>query len=100
VGTQTGPERAGKQEESAVGEDDIMVWQDVLELVLNKRPMNNVVCPWCYQPTLEVTRREKVTRVACNNKACRQFIEGSFGDSQYDQHDDSQPMKGTTVGVK
>ncbi|MFO0578802.1 MAG: hypothetical protein U1A78_32770 [Polyangia bacterium] len=62
-----------------MSEDDIIYWQDVLESVLAKRT-SNLTCPFCYQPGIEITKTGKVTRVACTNKACRHYIEGSFGD--------------------
>lgn len=63
-------------------EDDIIYWQDILDLVIAERT-SNMTCPFCQQASLEVTKRERVTRVACLNKTCRRYIEGSFGDQQH-----------------
>lgn len=60
-----------------MSEEDIILWQDVLDLIVAGRT-SNLTCPFCQKVQVEVTRKERVTRVAC--PGCRRFIEGSFGD--------------------
>jgi len=60
-----------------VSEDDIIYWQDVLELVLAKKT-TNLKCPFCQADSLTVTKRERVTQVRCTAKGCGHYIEGRF----------------------
>jgi hypothetical protein len=62
-------------------EDDIIYWQDILESVLAGRTAN-LQCPFCYDQTLEVTRKERTTLIACKKPTCRQFVEGRLGDEE------------------
>lgn len=63
--------------EGSVSEDDIIYWQDVLELVQAGKTAN-LKCPFCQGDTLTVTKRERVTSVQCTAKKCGHFIEGRF----------------------
>ena len=58
-------------------EDDIILWQDVLDLVRGGRP-SGIVCPFCKAGTIKIEKRERVTRLQC--PMCRKYIEGSFPD--------------------
>lgn len=60
-----------------MGEDDIIYWQDALEAVLAGRT-EEIKCPFCYEGTVEVTKQERTTRLAC--RACKHFIEGRFSE--------------------
>ncbi len=58
----------------AASEEDAIVWQDILDLIQAGR--TDLTCPFCRKAQVEVTRRERVTRVMCPN--CRKFIEGTM----------------------
>lgn len=58
-------------------EEDIILWQDVLDLVQAGRP-SNILCPFCKKGTIQINRRERVSRLEC--PSCRKYIEGSFPD--------------------
>ena len=58
-----------------MSEDDIILLQDVLDLVASGKT-SNLVCPFCQQGKIEITQRERVTRLHC--PSCRRFIEGSL----------------------
>jgi hypothetical protein len=60
-----------------MSEEDIILWQDLLDLVAAGRG-SDLVCPFCKKGKVEVTRRERVTRLQC--PSCRKFIEGQMGD--------------------
>jgi hypothetical protein len=60
-----------------VSEDDIILWQDLLDLVMAGRT-SNLKCPFCEKGQVEVKRIHRVTRLEC--PSCRKFIEGSLGD--------------------
>ena len=57
-----------------MNEEDIIVWQDILDLIQAGR--TDLSCPFCHKAQVEVTQRERVTRIAC--PGCRKFIEGSM----------------------
>lgn len=59
-------------------EDDIVFWQDILDAIRGQRRIPP--CPFCGVDTLEVSKKERVTRVRCQNKECRRYIEGDLGD--------------------
>ena len=54
-------------------EEDMIVWQDVLDLIQAGRG-EGLHCPFCKTVTLQVTMKGLVTRVMCGG--CRKFIEG------------------------
>ena len=56
-------------------EDDIIYWQDVLDLVAAGRT-SELSCPFCERGRVQVTRTGRVTRLEC--PSCRKFIEGSM----------------------
>jgi hypothetical protein len=58
-----------------VNEEDMIYWQDVLDLIAAGRT-SNLVCPFCKKGQVQVTQRERVTRVEC--PACCRFIEGQM----------------------
>jgi hypothetical protein len=62
-----------------VSEDDIIYWQDVLENVQAGRTAG-LKCPFCYHGSIQVSKRERVTTVQCENASCRHYIEGRFSD--------------------
>lgn len=53
-------------------EEDMIVWQDVLDLIQAGR--SDVECPFCHKSQVEVTTKGLVTRIMCPN--CRKFVEG------------------------
>ena len=57
-------------------EEEVMVWQNVLDEILAGRP-NDIECPFCGTRPLAVTETGSRTRVVCNH--CGKYIEGSFG---------------------
>jgi ribosomal protein L37AE/L43A len=57
-----------------VSEEDIIVWQDVLDLIQAGR--TDVSCPFCQKAQVEVTQKGLMTRIMC--PSCRKFIEGSM----------------------
>ena len=64
--------------------DEEIYWQDVLDDIRSNRTAN-LKCPFCQNATLAVSKRERVTQIACQNKACRHFIEVGFGASAEDE---------------
>ncbi len=54
-------------------EDDLMVWQDVLDEVAAGRT-GNLRCPICQKGEVVLDRDERRTRLEC--RACHRFIEG------------------------
>ena len=53
-------------------DEDLIVWQDVLDLIQAGR--TDMECPFCKKAQVQVTQRERVTRIMC--PSCRKFIEG------------------------
>ena len=64
--------------------DEEIYWQDVLDDIRSGRT-GALKCPFCQLQTLAVSKRERVTQVACQNKACRHFIEVGFGEQPDDE---------------
>ena len=63
-------------------EEDLIVWQDVLDEVAAGRP-DGLVCPFCRKGKLEIEQGERGrVRIACPESGCKKFIEGSIG-SEY-----------------
>ena len=58
----------------SLSEEDIIVWQDVLDLIQAGR--TDVNCPFCNKSQVEVTHKGRVTRIMC--PTCRKFIEGQM----------------------
>ena len=56
-------------------DEDMIVWQDVLDLIQAGRG-DDLTCPFCKSTQLKVTQRERVTRIMC--PGCRKFIEGAM----------------------
>jgi hypothetical protein len=52
-------------------EDEILL-QDVLDLVMAGRTAD-IACPWCKKGVLQVTKKDKVTRLVC--PACRKYVD-------------------------
>jgi len=57
-----------------LSEEDMIVWQDVLDLIQAGR--TDVSCPFCQKAQVEVTQRGRLTHVEC--PSCHHFIEGSM----------------------
>ncbi len=66
-----------KRREERLSEEDMILWQDVLDLVMAGR-VSNLMCPFCKTGALKMTRIERKTRLECEH--CRKFIEGAFQD--------------------
>jgi hypothetical protein len=60
---------------STVDEEDIIAWQDVLDLVVAGRP-GDATCPFCRHKPMQVEEVDFSTRVSCPK--CRKFIQGRF----------------------
>ena len=58
-----------------MSEDDFIYWQDVLDMIMGGKT-SELKCPFCYTGAIDVTQRERVTRVECRH--CHHFIEGRF----------------------
>ena len=56
-------------------EEDMIVWQDVLDLIQAGRG-DGLQCPFCKTGALTVTQKERVMRIMCSS--CRKFIEGAM----------------------
>ncbi len=56
-------------------EEALMVWQDVLDMVMNNRP-NEIGCPHCGHRPLVIEEIENSTRISCSK--CKKFIQGRF----------------------
>ena len=56
-------------------EEELVVWQDVLDQVAAGRP-NDLVCPYCNHRPLVVEEVEWSTRISCSK--CKKFIQGKF----------------------
>lgn len=56
-------------------EEDIIAWQDVLDLVVAGRP-GDATCPFCRHKPMQVEEVDFSTRVSCPK--CRKFIQGRF----------------------
>jgi len=59
-----------------VDEEALILWQDVLDMVMNKRP-NELGCPHCGHKPLTIEEvEEQQTRISCGK--CKKFIQGRF----------------------
>jgi hypothetical protein len=56
-------------------DEDMILWQDVLDAVSAGRT-SDLACPFCKRGVVQVSDRGRVTRLEC--PACRKFIEGSM----------------------
>jgi ribosomal protein L37AE/L43A len=60
-----------------VDEEELLIWQDVLDQVAARRA-EPLTCPHCGQKPLTVEESPTgVTRITC--PACQRFVEGRFG---------------------
>jgi len=59
----------------SVDEEALMVWQDVLDMVVNGRP-SEVACPYCHHRPLTIEEIDHSTRISCSK--CGKFIQGRF----------------------
>lgn len=57
-------------------EEEVIVWQDVLDEIAAGRP-DNLTCPFCNHTPLRVEGEGMRTRIRCDQ--CGKFIEGTFG---------------------
>lgn len=67
--------KGSKRKDSRVDEEALIVWQDVLDMVVNGRP-NEVACPHCNHRPLTIEEIEQTTRISCSK--CGKFIQGRF----------------------
>jgi hypothetical protein len=67
--------KGSKRKDSRVDEEALVVWQDVLDMVVNGRP-NEVACPYCNHRPLTIEEIEQTTRISCSK--CGKFIQGRF----------------------
>ena len=67
--------KGSKRKDSRVDEEALIVWQDVLDMVVNGRP-NEVACPHCNHRPLTIEEIEQSTRISCSK--CGKFIQGRF----------------------
>ena len=67
--------KGSKRKDSRVDEEALVVWQDVLDMVVNGRP-NDVACPYCNHRPLTIEEIEQSTRISCSK--CGKFIQGRF----------------------
>jgi hypothetical protein len=58
-------------------DEALILWQDVLDEIFAGREAD-LACPMCRARPLRVEREGGLTRIAC--PACKQFLEGRFGD--------------------
>jgi hypothetical protein len=58
-----------------VNEEDIIYWQDLLDLIAAGRT-GELVCPFCKKGQVQMTQQHRVTRLEC--PTCRRFIEGQM----------------------
>jgi len=58
-----------------VDEEALIAWQDVLDLVVAKRP-SDAGCPYCNHRPLTIEEIENTTRISCSK--CGKFIQGRF----------------------
>ena len=56
-------------------EEALIVWQDVLDMVVNGRP-NEVACPICHHRPLTIEEIDQSTRISCGK--CGKYIQGRF----------------------
>jgi hypothetical protein len=57
-------------------EEELIVWQDVLDSIAAGRP-GDLSCPFCGHRPLLVEEVEFSTRISCGK--CRKFIQGKLG---------------------
>lgn len=67
--------KGSKRKDSRVDEEALVVWQDVLDMVVNGRP-NEVACPHCNHRPLTIEEIDQSTRISCSK--CGKFIQGRF----------------------
>ncbi len=60
-----------------MSEDDIIQWQDLLDLIAAGRT-SDLLCPFCKKAQVKMTQVHRVTRLEC--PSCRKYIEGSMGE--------------------
>jgi hypothetical protein len=60
-----------RERTSAVDEEALIVWQDVLDSIMAGRS-NDLTCPYCGNRPLLVEQVEFSTKISCNK--CRKFI--------------------------
>jgi len=58
-----------------VDEEALILWQDVLDMVMNGRP-NEIGCPHCGHRPLVIEEIDQSTRISCSK--CKKFIQGRF----------------------
>lgn len=58
-------------------EEQLIVWQDVLDQIMAGRP-DSLSCPFCRTTPMLVEKLEYSTRISCTK--CGKFIQGRFQD--------------------
>jgi len=58
-----------------VDEEELIVWQDVLDQIMAGRP-NDLACPYCRHRPMVVEEQEWSTKISCSK--CGKFIQGRF----------------------
>jgi hypothetical protein len=66
---------AGASGGNAVDEEEMIAWQDVLDLIAAGRP-NDLACPFCHHKPLLVEEIDFSTRISCSK--CKKFVQGRF----------------------
>ena len=56
-------------------EEDLIVWQDVLDSIVAGRP-NDLSCPYCKHRPLVVEEVEFSTKITCSK--CGKYLQGRF----------------------
>ena len=56
-------------------DDELIVWQDVLDEIAAGRP-DNLSCPHCNHTPMRVERTNNKTRISCPQ--CKRYVEGVF----------------------
>jgi hypothetical protein len=62
------------------GEEEIILWQDVLDQIQAGRP-DGIVCPFCKGGAL-VVEREQVRGLRVHCPKCKKFIQGSLAEAE------------------
>jgi hypothetical protein len=64
-----------RDERISVDEEEMIAWQDVLDMIAAGRP-GDLPCPFCKHRPLLVEDVEFSTRISCSK--CKKFIQGRF----------------------
>ncbi|MBK9030064.1 MAG: hypothetical protein IPL61_01785 [Myxococcales bacterium] len=56
-------------------EEDLILWQDVLDMIVAGRP-NDLSCPYCHHRPLLVEEIDFTTKISCSK--CGKYLQGRF----------------------